>query len=131
MSYPLGTSRRKHKLCAIYWVLSNLHPKYHTSVHFIELKQRSVYVEQLGASIKGTVFFIFVADNLVAYFLRGFFETLIKCYIAMGKEIQKFHQALSNQQQKKLMTDVSKSYCRMQSWLNSTVFELAREILPL
>ncbi|KAL3986654.1 KRAB domain-containing zinc finger protein [Sarotherodon galilaeus] len=25
---PLGTSKRKHKLCAIYWVLGSLHPKY-------------------------------------------------------------------------------------------------------
>lgn len=23
---PLGTSRKKHKLCAIYWVFGNLHP---------------------------------------------------------------------------------------------------------
>lgn len=34
---PLGTSRKKHKLCAIYWVLGNLHPKYRSSLHSIQL----------------------------------------------------------------------------------------------
>ena len=32
---PLGTSRKKHKLCAIYWVLGNLHSKYRSTLHSI------------------------------------------------------------------------------------------------
>lgn len=27
---PLGTSKKKHKLCAVYLVLANLNPKYHS-----------------------------------------------------------------------------------------------------
>lgn len=34
---PLGTSRKKHKLTAIYWELGNLHPKYCSSLHSIQL----------------------------------------------------------------------------------------------
>lgn len=99
---PLGTSRKKHKLCAIYWVLGNIHPKYRSSLHSIQLavlckvsslkdhgygeilhpliqdlvslEQQGVYVEQLGASIKGTVLFV-AADNLAAHSLGGFFES--------------------------------------------------------
>ncbi|KAK2848117.1 hypothetical protein Q7C36_009799 [Tachysurus vachellii] len=99
---PLGTSRKKHKLCAIYWVLGNLHPKYRSSLHTIQLavlfkvsslkdhgygeilrpliqdlvflEQQGVYVEQLGASIKCTVLFV-AADNLAAHSLGGFFES--------------------------------------------------------
>ena len=29
---PLGTSRKTHKLCAVYWVLSNLRPGSHSSL---------------------------------------------------------------------------------------------------
>ena len=34
---PLGTSRKKHKLCAVYWVLSNLPPGSHSSLSSIYL----------------------------------------------------------------------------------------------
>lgn len=112
---PLGTSKRKHKLCAIYWVLGNLHPKYRSSLHSIQLallckvsyikeygyseilhplvqdlvslEQHGVYVEQLGSSIKGTVLFV-AADNLAAHSLGGFFESFTvsrMCSFCMAK----------------------------------------------
>ena len=34
---PLGTSRKTHKLCAVYWVLSNLPPGSHSSLTSIYL----------------------------------------------------------------------------------------------
>ena len=34
---PLGTSRKTHKLCAVYWVLSNLPPGSHSSLSSIFL----------------------------------------------------------------------------------------------
>lgn len=92
VSNPFGNSRKKHKLCAIYWVLGNLYPKYCSSLHSIQLsllckvnnikdygysvslEQHRVYVEQIGASIKGTVLFV-AADNLAAHSLGGFFES--------------------------------------------------------
>ncbi len=32
---PLGTSKKKQKLCAVYWVLANLDSEYHSSLHAI------------------------------------------------------------------------------------------------
>lgn len=34
---PLGTSRKIHKLCAVYWILANLPPKYRSVLHSIQL----------------------------------------------------------------------------------------------
>lgn len=117
---PLGTSRNKHKLCAIYWVLGNLHCKHRSSLHSIQLallckvsnikdcgygaimhpliqdlvslEQHGVYVERLGASIKGTVLFV-AADNLAAHSLGGFFESftvsqMCRFCMARREEIQ-------------------------------------------
>lgn len=99
---PLGTSRKKHKICAIYWVLANLPAKHTSSLHAIQLallcktnvvkeydyskvlhpliqdlktlEQQGVYVQQLGASVKGTVLHV-LADNLGAHSLAGFQES--------------------------------------------------------
>lgn len=101
---PLGTSKKKHKLCAVYWVLANIHPKYHSSLHAIQLavlckvntvkekryhevlrplienllslEENGVYVEKLGASINGTVLYV-VADNLAAHASAGFQQSFI------------------------------------------------------
>lgn len=112
---PLGTSRNKHKLCAVYWALGNLHSKYRSSLHCIQLallcktsgikdhgygetlrpllqdlvslEQHGVYVEQLGVSVKGTVLFV-AADNLAAHSLGGFFESFTvsqMCRFCMAK----------------------------------------------
>lgn len=49
---PLGTSKRKHKLCAIYGVLGNLHPKYRSSLHSIQLALlcKVSYIKEYGYS---------------------------------------------------------------------------------
>lgn len=102
VSNPLGTSRKKHKLCAVYWVLANLDTKYRSSLHAIQLavlckvntvkakgyqevlapliqdlvslEVDGVYIEKLGTRIKGTVLFV-AADNLGAHSLAGFQES--------------------------------------------------------
>ncbi len=33
----LGTSKKKHRLCAVYWVLANLDSKYRSALHSIQL----------------------------------------------------------------------------------------------
>lgn len=87
---------------AIYWLLHNLHPNYRSSLHAIQLavlcktsvvkehvygkilhlliqdlvtlEEQGLYLQQLGASIKGTVLYVAV-DNLAAHFLAGFYES--------------------------------------------------------
>ena len=99
---PLGTARKKHKLCAIYWTLANLAPKYRSCLHAIQLavlckatvikekgyrevlqplikdlvslEEHGVYIEKLGTSVKGTVLYV-AADNLAAHSLAGFQES--------------------------------------------------------
>ncbi|XP_063047290.1 uncharacterized protein LOC134441029 isoform X1 [Engraulis encrasicolus] len=97
----LGTSRNKHKLCGIYWVLGNLPPGSHSSLSSIfltvlcksvdiktygfnkvlepllrdvkVLEDFGVYVPLLGKCLKGTVHCV-VADNLGAHGIAGFVE---------------------------------------------------------
>lgn len=99
---PLGTSKKKHKMCAVYWVLANLDSKYRSTLHSIQLallckdssvekhgyqevlrpliqdlvtlEEHGVYVEQLAESVKGTVLYV-SADNLGAHSLAGFQES--------------------------------------------------------
>lgn len=99
---PLGTSKLKHKMCAVYWVIANIPAKYRSTLNSIQLallcntstikqcgyervlqplihdlvslEQHGVYVEQLGASVKGTVLCV-AADNLAAHSLAGFHES--------------------------------------------------------
>lgn len=99
---PLGTSRNKHKLCGVYWVLSNLPPGSHSSLSSIFLavlcksvdvktygfdkvlepllrdvkilEDFGVYVPLLGKCLKGTVHCV-VADNLGAHSIAGFIES--------------------------------------------------------
>lgn len=98
---PLGTSRKKHKICAVYWVLSNLPIRYRSSVQSIYLaclsyssdvkkygysailepllkdievlENQGIYVQKLGENIRGTVLYV-SADNLGAHSLGGFQE---------------------------------------------------------
>ena len=114
---PLGTSRKKHKLCAVYWVLANLPPGCHSSLSSIylsvlcksddvktygydkvfepllqdlkTLEELGVYVPLLGESVKGTVFSV-VADNLGAHGVAGFLESFSVehcCRFCTGKNI--------------------------------------------
>lgn len=99
---PLGTSRKKHKLCCVYWVLGNLPPGFHSSLSHIfltilcksvhvkiygydkvlepllqdlkNLEDHGVYVPLLGKSLRGTVQCV-LADNLGAHSIAGFTES--------------------------------------------------------
>lgn len=99
---PLGTSKLKHKMCAVYWVIANIPAKYRSTLNSIQLallcntstvkecgyakvlqpliydlkilEQNGVYIESLGASVKGTVLYV-AADNLGAHSLAGFLES--------------------------------------------------------
>lgn len=99
---PLGTSRKKHKLCAIYWLIANLPGRDRSTLSSIYLatlcktkdvkeygydkilepllsdvevlEQHGVFVQTLGASIRGTILYV-SADNLGAHSLAGFQES--------------------------------------------------------
>lgn len=105
---PLGTSRKKHKLCGVYWSLDNLPPGSHSVLSSIYLavvcksedlrnfgyeqvldpllkdlvilEQRGVFISQLNECIKGTVNGV-IADNLGAHGLAGFVESFSGEYI--------------------------------------------------
>ena len=105
---PLGTSRRKHKLCGIYWTLSNLPPGSHSSLYSIylavlcksddvkkhgfdsvlhpllrdmkTLEEEGVFIPLLGKCLKGTIQAV-AADNLGAHSLAGFNESFSGGYI--------------------------------------------------
>ena len=99
---PLGTSRKKHKLCGVYWVLGNLPPGSHSKLSSIYLavlcksddvkaygyqkvlepllqdlsvlEQHGVFILQIGQFVKGSVQCV-IADNLGAHSLGGFVES--------------------------------------------------------
>ena len=97
---PLGTSRKKHKLCAIYWVIANLPVRDRSSLCTIYLaalcKSQDVKtfgyspilqpllrdlkllenqgIYRLGTSVRGTVIYI-SSDNLGAHSFAGFEES--------------------------------------------------------
>lgn len=105
---PLGTSRRKHKLCGIYWTLSNLPSGSHSSLSSIYLavlykavdvgkfgydhvlrpllhdvkilEEEGIFIPLLGKCLKGTIQVV-VADNLGAHSIAGFNETFSSGYI--------------------------------------------------
>ena len=55
----------------------------------VSLEQHGVYVEQLGARIKGTVLLVAV-DNLTAHSFGRFFESLMVCRMCrFCKEVRK------------------------------------------
>lgn len=99
---PLGTSRKKHKLCGVYWVLGSLPPGSHSKLSSIYLavlsksddiktygyqkllepllqdlsilEQHGVFISQIGQFVKGTVQCV-IADNLGAHAIAGFVES--------------------------------------------------------
>lgn len=105
---PLGTSKKKHKLCAVYWILSNLSQDQHSSLSSIYLailckssyvkeygyekvlepllcdlavlEEHGVFVPQIGKNIKGTVQCV-AADNLGAHGIAGFVESFSGEYV--------------------------------------------------
>ena len=98
---PLGTSRKKHKICGLYWILGNLPPGCNSALSFIYLAaliksndlkcygyekvlkpvindliildQSGIFLSKLGRTVKGTVQCV-VADNLGAHSIAGFVE---------------------------------------------------------
>jgi hypothetical protein len=113
---PLGTSRKKHKLCSVYWILNNLAPGSHSALNsiylavlcksddvkaygygtFLEpllhdlvtLKEHGVFIPKLGAFVKGTAHSV-IADNLGAHGLAGFIESFSGQYICRFCTAQK------------------------------------------
>lgn len=105
---PFGTSRKIHKVCAVYWVLANLPIKYRSSLHTIQLallckandlkqsgyakvfgpllhdlvilEKEGVFIESVGECIQGTVLYV-LADNLAAHGLAGFNECFTAQYM--------------------------------------------------
>lgn len=99
---PLVHHGKKHKICALYWVLGNLIPGCHSSLSSIHLaaliksndvkvygfekvleplitdlrtlEQHGIYVDKLGKTLKGTLQCV-VADNLGAHSIAGFVES--------------------------------------------------------
>lgn len=89
-------------MCAVYWVIANIPAKYRSTLNSIQLallcntstvkecgyakvlqpliydlkilEQNGVYIESLGASVKGTILYV-AADNLGAHSLAGFLES--------------------------------------------------------
>lgn len=107
---PLGTSRKKHKLCAMYWILSNLPPGQHSSLSciylavlckgnyikeygygkvlepllrdLVVLEEHGALVQQIGKNIEGTVQCV-AADNLGAHGIAGFVESFSGEYVCI------------------------------------------------
>lgn len=105
---PLGTSRKKHKVTAIYWVLADIPPVLRSTLSSIylavlckandvkkygysrvlepllndlkNLEENGVFVPSLGKTVKGTVFSV-IADNLGAHSLAGFVESFSGSHI--------------------------------------------------
>ena len=99
---PLGTSRKIHKITAVYWVVLNLPPRFRSTLTSIQLallgksvdvkeygyekfleplikdikclEQQGVFVQVLDQFVRGTVFCV-CADNLGAHGLAGFHES--------------------------------------------------------
>lgn len=115
---PLGTSRKKHKITAVYWVLANVPPLLRSSLTSIylailckaddtkqfgysivlepqlknigSLEEDNLYVPSLGKRVKGTVFCV-VADNLGAHSIGGFVESFSSshvCRFCLGERLQ-------------------------------------------
>lgn len=108
VSNPLGTSRKIHKVCAVYWTLANIPSKFHSAHHTTQLavlcnsndlrhfgfprilepllndlktfEVEGVYIESLGDSVRGSVFAV-VADNLAAHGLAGFKESFNSSHV--------------------------------------------------
>lgn len=143
---PLGTSRKKHKLCAIYWVIANLPGRYRSTLSSIYLatlckttdvkeygynkilepllsdvqvlEQHGVFVQTLGASIRGTILYV-SADNLGAHSLGGFqesFSTNKFCRFCLaGREEIQTHNVSEGRFPKRTIESHEKTLSEMQN----------------
>jgi len=108
LANPLGTSRKIHKLCCVYWVFADLPSKYRSALHVIQLavlckspdlqrcgyervlgpllhdlrtlEEDCVFIESIPQSIQGTVLCV-ASDNLAAHSLAGFVESFRAEYV--------------------------------------------------
>lgn len=112
---PLGTSRKKHKITAVYWVLANVPLQFRATLKsiylavlckavdvkkygyeavlepllkdIVQLEEEGVFIPLFGKKIKGTIVSV-VADNLGAHSLGGFLESFSGshvCRFCLGK----------------------------------------------
>lgn len=107
---PLGTSQKKHKVTAVYWVLGNIPVQLRSTLTSIylailckaedtkqfgfqrvleplltdiqSLEKDGLFVPALGKAIKGTVVSV-VADNLGAHSVAGFVKSFAGSYICV------------------------------------------------
>ncbi len=115
---PLGTSRRTHKLCAVYWTLSNLPTSSHATMSSIflavlcksndvkeygfskilepllqdlaHLEEVGIFIPSVGHFVKGTVHVV-IADNLGAHSIAGYVESFSSeyyCRFCTGKRLE-------------------------------------------
>lgn len=108
LANPLGTSRKIHKLCAVYWLLANVPSMYRSSLHVIQLallckvpalqscgyesvlspllkdlhtlEQDGIFIDAVGQCVKGTVMCV-AANNLAAHGLAGFVQSFRGHYV--------------------------------------------------
>lgn len=112
---PLGTSRRKHKISGLYWILVNLPPGCNSALSsiylaaliksndlkcygyekvlkpvindLIILEQSGIFLSKLGRTVKGTVQCV-VPDNLGAHSIAGFVENSYVCRFCTAESLQ-------------------------------------------
>lgn len=105
---PLGTSRKKHKITSVYWVLADVPSLLRSELNsiflailckaedvkrfgysavlepllkdLVVLEEEGLYVPSLGRRVKGTVFSV-IADNLGAHSMGGFVESFSSSYV--------------------------------------------------
>lgn len=105
---PLGTSRKKHKITAVYWVFGNIPHMSRSTLNSVYLallcksvdikrfgydevlaplikdlailERDGVYISPVGQNVKGSVFCV-VADNLGAHSISGLVESFSGPYI--------------------------------------------------
>lgn len=105
---PLGTSRKKHKITAVYWALANVPPQFRATLKsiylavlcktldvkkygyeaaleplckdLVQLEEEGIFIPMFGKKIKGTVVCV-VADNLGAHSVGGFLENFSGSYV--------------------------------------------------
>lgn len=105
---PLGTSRKKHKITGVYWVLANVPPQFRATLksiylallckavdvkkygyeavlepllkYIVQLEEEGLFIPVFEKKIKGTIVGV-VADNLAAHSIGGFLESFSRSHV--------------------------------------------------